>query len=153
MGVGEISPKENRYPYVANSLNNLAGLYKSQGRYEDAETLFQQALTLRQEILGVGETSLKENRHPDVATSLNNLAFLYYSQGRYEAAEPLYQQALQIWMSTVGENHPHTQSVKVSLIVMKLQSLTGLDAAVIKQMIQNDPDNLIEMLRQIMGKE
>jgi hypothetical protein len=36
---------------------------------------------------------------------------------------------------------------------MKLQSLTGLDAAVIKQMMQDDPDKLMEMIQQIMGKE
>ena len=74
----------DRHPDVATSLNNLAALYESQGRYyEEAESLYQQAIALRQELLG--------DRHPDVAQSLNNLAALYKSQGRYEAAEPLYQ--------------------------------------------------------------
>lgn len=54
------------HPDVATSLNNFAALYHSQGRYEAAEPLYQQALSLRREILG--------DRHPDVASSLFNLA-------------------------------------------------------------------------------
>ena len=40
------------HPDVANSLNNLAGLYKSQGRYEEAEPLYIQALDMRKKLLG-----------------------------------------------------------------------------------------------------
>jgi tetratricopeptide (TPR) repeat protein len=58
---------------VATSFNNLAELYKSQGRYSEAEPLYQQALALRQKLLG--------DEHPDVATSFNNLALLYECSG------------------------------------------------------------------------
>ncbi len=133
----------DRHPDVATSLNNLAALYKSQGRYDAAEPLYQQALALRQDLLG--------DRHPDVAASLNNLAGLYYSQGRYEAAEPLYQQALEILMSTVGENHPYTQNVMTGLLMLKLQASTGLDSADLEQMMQNNPDEIMQLLQQIMS--
>ena len=63
------------HPYVATSLNNLALLYKTQGRYTEAEPLFIQALDMRKKLLGA--------EHPSVATSLNNLAALYEYQGRY----------------------------------------------------------------------
>ena len=59
----------DRHPDVATSLNNLAALYRSQGRYEEAEPFYQQALEMRRELLG--------DRHPSVASSLNNLALLY----------------------------------------------------------------------------
>jgi tetratricopeptide (TPR) repeat protein len=98
---------------LATSLNNLAGLYKSQGKYEAAEPLLQQALELRKPILG-------EN-HPQYANSLNNLAGLYKSQGKYEAAEPLYQQALKICQQVLGENHPNTLTVKKNLESLPLQ--------------------------------
>jgi tetratricopeptide (TPR) repeat protein len=62
---------------VATSLNNLALLYRDQGRYEEAEPRFQRALEIREKALGP--------EHPDVAQSLNNLAGLYHDQGRYEA--------------------------------------------------------------------
>ncbi len=56
----------DEHPYVATSLNNLAGLYDNQGRYSEAEPLLQEALAMRKRVLG--------DEHPDVATSLNNLA-------------------------------------------------------------------------------
>ncbi len=36
----------NDHPDVAGSLNNLAGLYKTQGRFVEAEPLYAQALTI-----------------------------------------------------------------------------------------------------------
>ncbi|MHC5821704.1 MAG: tetratricopeptide repeat protein, partial [Nostoc sp.] len=89
---------------VAASLNNLAFLYDSQGRYSEAEPLYIQALALRRQLLG--------DEHPDVATSLNNLAGLYDAQGRYSEAEPLYIQALALRRKLLGEEHP---SVATSL--------------------------------------
>jgi len=129
-----------KHPQFASSLNNLAELYHLQGRYTEAEQLYQESLQLRREVLG--------DRHPDVATSLNNLAELYHMQGRYAKVESLYQEALEILMSTVGENHPYTKSVRVALIIIKLQAITSLDAAALKQMIQNNPDALIRLLHQ-----
>jgi tetratricopeptide (TPR) repeat protein len=86
------------HPYVATSLNYLAGLYNSQGKYTEAEPLFLQALELRKRLLGT--------EHPDVATSLNNLAGLYDSQGKYAEAEPLFLQALEMRKRLLGTEHP-----------------------------------------------
>jgi tetratricopeptide (TPR) repeat protein len=82
----------------ASTLNNLAELYRTQGRYDQAEPLYLQALELRKRLLG--------EDHPDVATSLNNLAELYNSQGRYDRAEPLCLQALELRKRLLGEDHP-----------------------------------------------
>ncbi len=82
----------------ASSLDWLAQVYDSQGRYGQAEPLYEKALALRRKLLG--------EDHPDVAHSLNNLAFLYDSQGRYEQAEPLYVQALALRRKLLGEDHP-----------------------------------------------
>ena len=46
---------------VALSLNNLAGLYASQGRYSEAEPLYIDALRMRKRLMGP--------MHPDVASS------------------------------------------------------------------------------------
>ena len=86
------------HPNVASFLNNLADLYCSQGRYEEADPLYLQALELRRRLLG--------NNHPDVAYSLRSLADLYNSQGRYEEAEPFYLKALELFKRLLGENHP-----------------------------------------------
>ncbi|MEH2458045.1 tetratricopeptide repeat protein, partial [Nostoc sp.] len=92
---------------VATSLNDLALLYNSQGRYDQAEPLFLQALELRKRLLG--------DAHPSVATSLNDLALLYNSQGRYDQAEPLFLQALEIRQQVFGINHFNTVTVRQNL--------------------------------------
>ena len=72
----------------ARSLTNQALLYDSQGRYAEAEQLYQRALAIQEETLG--------REHPDVARSLNNLADLYRGHGRYAEAESLYRRSLDI---------------------------------------------------------
>ena len=80
--------EEVDHPDMATSLNNLAMLYNKQGKYDEAEPLYQRALAINEKVLGPD--------HPDTATSLNNLAALYNNQGKYDEAEPLYQRALAI---------------------------------------------------------
>ena len=117
---------------MAQSLNNLAELYRSQGRYTEAEPLYREALDLRKQLLG--------DNHPDVAQSLNNLASLYYYQGRYEEAEPLYLEAINIFRERLGENHPHTQTVYRNYLRM----LSQLPEAELRQRF---PDEVVEMLK------
>ena len=82
---------------------NQAGLFlQNQGRYVEAEPLFQEALAIWKAELG--------DRHPYTATSLNNLAGLYCSQGRYVDAKPLFQEALTIRKAELGDRHPYTAS-------------------------------------------
>ncbi|WP_293158240.1 MULTISPECIES: tetratricopeptide repeat protein [unclassified Microcoleus] len=73
-------------------------LYKSQGRYSEAEPLYLQALEIYR-------LSLPED-HPSLAIDLNNLAELYKSQGRYSEAESLYFDAVEIIRTKLPENHP-----------------------------------------------
>jgi tetratricopeptide (TPR) repeat protein len=92
-------------------LLNQAGLFlDNQGRYGEAEPLYQQVLAIMRERLG--------EQHPHTATILNNLAALYQAQGRYDEAEPLYQQALAIRKAQLGEQHPDTAA--------SLNNLAGL---------------------------
>jgi CHAT domain-containing protein/tetratricopeptide (TPR) repeat protein len=91
-----------RHPDVAESLNNLAGLYKAQGAYAKAEPLYIHALDIKEKALGA--------MHPLVANGLNNLASLYSTQGAYAKAEPLYIRALDIREKVLGVMHPHVAS-------------------------------------------
>jgi tetratricopeptide (TPR) repeat protein len=84
---------------LASIFNSLAGLYRDQGKYDQAEPLLVQALEINKPLLG--------EEHPSVATSLNNLASLYHSQGKYDKAEPLYQKSLAILKKALGEEHPN----------------------------------------------
>jgi len=59
---------------VANSLVGLALVYRSQGKYGDAEALYKRALAVYEKALGAND--------PIVANSLNNLADGYRSYPR-----------------------------------------------------------------------
>ncbi|HVH79561.1 MAG TPA: CHAT domain-containing tetratricopeptide repeat protein, partial [Stellaceae bacterium] len=77
--------------------NNLAGLDKERGRYDEAETLYRAVLDAREQ----------QNAAPlDLAASLNNLAELYDAQGRFADAEPLLQRALALREKVLGSDHP-----------------------------------------------
>ncbi|KKI98295.1 tetratricopeptide repeat family protein, partial [Prochlorothrix hollandica PCC 9006 = CALU 1027] len=91
------------HPDTAQGLNNLALLYYSMGRYEEALPLYRRSLAICEQELGAN--------HPDTATSLNNLAGLYKSMGRYEEAEPYYLQAVSVFAQTLGSEHPNTNTV------------------------------------------
>jgi Tfp pilus assembly protein PilF len=58
---------------VADSFNNLAALYKVQGRNAAAGPMYKRALAIREKALGA--------EHPAVATSLGNLGGLLANQG------------------------------------------------------------------------
>ena len=83
---------------VAVTLNNLATLFRAQGRYAEVEPLYRRALDIGEKSFG------PDHRH--VATMLNNLADLYRDQGKYAEADPLYRRALHISEKSLGPDHP-----------------------------------------------
>lgn len=109
------------HPDTALGLNNLAALYKSMGRYSEAEPLYGQSLQIRSTQLGAD--------HPDTATSLNNLARLYYAMGRYSDAELLYLRTLEIFLNYLGEDHPNTQTVFGNFCNLLQQALANNSTA------------------------
>jgi tetratricopeptide (TPR) repeat protein len=92
-----------QHPDTATSLNNLAGLYRAQGKYAEAEPLYLRALEIREQQLGP--------QHPDTATSLHWLAFIAQEQQQYERAKPLYERALVIYEHVLGPKHPDTKAL------------------------------------------
>lgn len=99
----------DEHPDVSQTLNNLAYLYYTQGRYSEAEPIYQHVLEIDQRLLG--------NEHLNIAGDLNNLATLYYDQGRYDKAEPLFRRALELRKRLLGE-HPY--------VAESLSNLAGL---------------------------
>ena len=91
------------HPDVATNLNNLASLYRGQGKYAEAESLIGRALAINEQALGPN--------HPEIAANLNNLASLYQSRGKYAEAEPLYQRALAIYEQQLGVEHLNTATI------------------------------------------
>jgi tetratricopeptide (TPR) repeat protein len=81
-----------------------------QGKYAEAEPLYERVLAINEKILGP--------EHPSVAMAINNLGSLYFSQAKYEKAEPLVKRALAIYEKALGPEHPNT--------VMCLNNLASL---------------------------
>lgn len=66
---------------LAMTLNKLAGLYRVQGRYDEAAALYRRSLAIDEKTLGP--------KHPNVTAGVNDLAELYRTQGRDDEAERL----------------------------------------------------------------
>jgi len=108
-------------PRLATSLNNLAELYRLQGKYAEAEPLNKRSLAIREKALGPA--------HPDVANSLNNLAGLYHQQGKYNEAEPLYKRSLEIVAKALGPEHPHVVTSLENYAMLLRKTNRGVGAA------------------------
>jgi tetratricopeptide (TPR) repeat protein len=79
-------------------LNNLAVLYYDQGRYAEAEPLFNRAIAVRKGALGAD--------HSDVGQTMYRLARLYQAQKRLTDALSLHRRALDIRTKAQGPEHP-----------------------------------------------
>ena len=79
---------------AAATLNNLALVYKKQGKYGKAEICLRRALRIYESVMP---------EHVHVASVLTNLAGLYHAQGKKAEAEPLRQRARAIVDAGIGQ--------------------------------------------------
>ena len=68
------------HPSTALSLNNLAGLYRAQGKYGSVEPLYERALSIVEKMLG--------QSHPSTQTVRANYASLLQVMKHNRAAKP-----------------------------------------------------------------
>jgi tetratricopeptide (TPR) repeat protein len=101
---------------VALSLSNLAQLYDRQGRYADAEPLYQRSLDIREKALG--------RDHPDVAQSLNYLAYLYMERARYADALPIIRRTISQGTASKSVAFPVLFQSQTQNLVSATQALT-----------------------------
>jgi tetratricopeptide (TPR) repeat protein len=73
---------------LAKSMNNMAALYHTQGKYTMAEDLWQQCLALK--------TEMYSDQHLEIAINLHNLAVVCSARRKFEKAEEYYKRALEI---------------------------------------------------------
>jgi tetratricopeptide (TPR) repeat protein len=85
-------------PRLALSLNNLAAVYHTQGKYTMAEPLYTRSLDIKTRVHG--------EEHPDVAMNVHNLAVLYSARRMYPVAEKHYKRAIELKSKIYGEKHP-----------------------------------------------
>jgi tetratricopeptide (TPR) repeat protein len=67
-------------------LHHLGNIHYAQGRYEEAEKMYQESLKINEEL---GNKS-------GIASTLGQFGNIHYAQGRYEEAEKMYQESLKL---------------------------------------------------------
>ena len=82
----------------ATAVHNLGMLYLNMGRYADAMSSLESALTIMEEQMGPDS--------PQLATVSENLAALYFLERRLREASDLYEQCLKGQETLHGLNHP-----------------------------------------------
>ena len=95
------------HPYTLTARNNLAGAYKSAGRFAEAIELYEQVLAERERVWGAD--------HLDTLNTRNNLAGAYDSVGRFAEAIELFEQVLADRVRVLGADHPDTLNVRNNL--------------------------------------
>ena len=92
---------EDRAAYLsAKTMNGQAEALYTQGKYAQAQPLFEKALEIRRRLL--------TDDHPDTAESYDNVAYNLNAQGKYAAAQPLFEKALEIRRRLLTDDHPDT---------------------------------------------
>ena len=103
----------------------MAGIYKDQGKYEEALEIYEKALSIRLKKLGDDHPDVTATKnciqaileklgkdHPNVATTYHNMAGIYKDQGNLKEALRMYENALWIRLETLGDDHPDVTATK-----------------------------------------
>ena len=99
----EMVEQENLLLLEAASLLHWAGTYLiERARSQEAQSLLQQALAIREQKLGPQSI--------ETSNTLDRLARCFETQGKYSQAEPLLKRALAIREQQLGPDHPSTAS-------------------------------------------
>ncbi|KAH6981463.1 hypothetical protein EDB80DRAFT_899547 [Ilyonectria destructans] len=85
---------------VMVSLHMLGNLYSDQGKFKEAEEMYERALEGKEKALGLDHTSTLD--------TVNNLGLLYNHQGKLKEAEEMYKRALEGREKLLGSRHTST---------------------------------------------
>ncbi|KAJ5904683.1 uncharacterized protein N7473_001599 [Penicillium subrubescens] len=88
---------------VSGAFHGLGDLYSNQGKLQEAEEMYQQALAGKEKALG--------SDHMSTLNTVNNLGSLYSDQGKLEEAEEMYQRALAGYEKVLGPDNSSTLDI------------------------------------------
>lgn len=100
--------------WLTSALNALARTFENEGKYEEAEQLFDRALAIDEQMLEASPFY--------VIRDLHNLADLSYRRGKYEKAGDLIRRTMAIIEPLLGADHPHVpMSLNDLAIILEAQ--------------------------------
>ncbi len=88
---------EENHPDIGQCHHFLGLVYRKQGRWQESDHHYRQALSIRTKAFG-------DDHHKTTHTK-TNYGILLREMGRFEEAEPLYREALSSLIESYGENH------------------------------------------------
>ena len=97
----------------AESLEELAGLYRDKGLYAESEPLFQEAMEIR--------TRTQGESHPDYADTLHEFGTMYLEKNDLGKAEEYICKALLIRKKRLGADHPDVADSLSKLAEVRLE--------------------------------
>src|SRR5438105_122805 len=83
-------------PRVSRAYADLADLYSSQGRYAEAERLYQKRLELEEDSIG--------RANPELIPAIHDLARVNFAQMKYARTQEMYDRSLRILEREYGDN-------------------------------------------------
>jgi tetratricopeptide (TPR) repeat protein len=98
---------------TATAWNNLATVYRLEGRLADAEPLQLKAVEVWRAVSG--------DEGPETLNTMSRLAMLYQAQKRYAEAEDVWTRVLEVQRRILGAKHPNTLEVVASLGEVDIQ--------------------------------
>ena len=115
--LAELQKRQPVYPAVLTSLNDMAKMLESQGRYDEAKPIFIEALAVvKRELPG---------QHMELAHALHNLATVCNAQGRTGEAEPLFIEALSRMKKAPGINDANIARCLNNLLAVRARRQSG----------------------------
>jgi tetratricopeptide (TPR) repeat protein len=94
-------PHGDRVAYQsAKTMNDHADTLYDQGKYAQAQPLYEQSLEIRRRLL--------TDEHPETAKSYNNVAYNLDDQGKHSQAQLLREKSLEIYRRLLTDDHPDT---------------------------------------------
>jgi len=100
------------HPDTVWRMNDLANNYSAQGKYAQAEALYNQTLEFRRRQLGP--------EHPDTLSTLGEMASMYQHEGKYALAETYASQAVTGRTHAAGKEDPDTLGSEADLVLAQL---------------------------------
>ena len=89
-----------KHPDTLDRINNLASMLSNQGKHQEVEKMYRQALALGETVLG--------KEQPKTLTSRNTLAAVLGSQGKHEEVKKIHRQTLALSKMVLGKGHSVT---------------------------------------------
>ena len=107
-GADKINRELKGQPLVrARLMNTIGEVYHSLGLYNDAQSLLEDGLSIREKSLGPDD--------PTVAESLSSLGNNFWRKGDFEKARSLHERALEIRKESFGHEHPAVANCLLNL--------------------------------------